>query len=664
MFQGVTFPQGNVVRKFKGGTNSLQKIVKLLRKRGYTGYLKVTAEGTPDVGYIVLGKGKRAVALFDGPDGSLVGRDALPRFKELAGDRNYVIEVHTELDVEPLLDSLPLEGGKRSRRKKDETGEKDEGDEGVARAERDEALEAIGQSLANVIEAFADKRKPTGGEDEDELESLELEQKSAEKEKTGSAKPRGKKGKEKQGGAKGDGKGAKKATRGKGRRKKGPKKRKKDRAKEEAPREEPTRTEAKRPRRRAKSKAPHISVDPGTRLLPRFTLEGYIVGESNRLAFDACAALAEGATEPYNPLLLVGEAGLGKTHLLHGVGVRFLARDAGLKVRYLTAGQFVSDLQRAIKEDDVASLREALSDLDVLLLDNVQDLDGKRRAQEEILEVFEVFHGADRPMILAGDRRPSEMERLDSRLVSRFQSGLVVQLKPPELEVRLAYLESHAESRGIACPDDVLEFLAETHLFDLRELEGALNRVLAYAATVGKEVDLDLTREALGETSTPAGRTASAASLVLRPAHSYLVEEERADLAYRIFAQRARDVRALLITRTNPARLRERFSVDGLETLWLTDRSESTERTVEPVLERLVHTVESYIEEGGPGILMLDGLEYLRSNNGFEPVLKFLRHVVDEVSESDFSFLMALTPSTLQERELRILEREMEVVRL
>lgn len=689
MFQGVKFPQGKVVRKFKGGANSLQKIVSLLRRRGYTGYLKVMAAGNPSVGYIVLGKGKRAVALFDGPEGSLLGKEALPRFKELAGDRDYTIEVHTEVDVEPILDSLPLEEGTRSK-KKAKAEDEEEMDEGIAKAERKGALEAIGQSLANVIEAFAEKRKKGGAKDvEDDLESLELEsvpveeieepaqeeEETAEEEepqeeeepeeeekpkkpkKAKGKKPRAKPSKP----AKKDKKASAKKDKPKGQAKKKAKEEEAKEAKEE-PAKEPEET-PEPPQRRPK--APPVQVDAQTGVLPRFTLEDYIVGDSNRLGYNACVALAEGATEPYNPLLLVGDAGLGKTHLLHAVGARSLARDPKLKVRYMTAGRFVSDLQRALRDDALARFRDDLRALDVLLLDNVQDLDGKRSAQEEILEVFEAFHAADRPLLLASNRRPSEMAQFDSRLVSRFQSGLVVQLKPPELEVRLQYLRDHAADRGIDCPDEVLHHLAESFLFDLRELEGALNRVLAYASTAGRKLDLDLAREALADSASPgAGGAASAASLVLRPARSYLVEEERAEMAYRIFAQRARDARALLITRTNPARLRERFPLGEVEAFWLTDRAESTEQTVEPVLERLVYTVETFMQEGGPGVVMLDGLEYLCSNNGFEPVLKFLRHVVDEVSESDFAFLLAMSPSTLEERELHNLEREMEVVRL
>ncbi len=206
-----------------------------------------------------------------------------------------------------------------------------------------------------------------------------------------------------------------------------------------------------------------------------------------------------------------------------------------------------------------------------------------------------------------------------------------------------------------------MKYLADRFTLDLRELEGALIKVLAYSQAVGKSVNLSVAKDALGKpSSTPPPKASPPLTFDPIPGHSYLSREERGDSAYRLFAKRVRHVKGLLITRTNPSRVRENYALEGAEILWLTDRSESSENTVGPVLERLMYKVESFMITGGQGIILLDGVEYLKSNNGFEAVLKFIRRLVDDVSESDFTFVLTVNPATLEVREMRILENELE----
>ncbi|MFQ5837936.1 MAG: DnaA ATPase domain-containing protein, partial [Thermoplasmata archaeon] len=343
---------------------------------------------------------------------------------------------------------------------------------------------------------------------------------------------------------------------------------------------------------------------------------------------------------------------------------RMLERAPKTKLRYLSARRFMMELEEAERQDRIFELRKSFRQLDVFILDDLQDIQGKRRVQEELFDLFEDLHAKGRPLVLAADRHPSEMRDVAPRLVSRFESGLVTDLQPPDLKTRLAYLKVLLSSRDASCPARVLKHIAERFTLDMRELEGALNRVLAYALALKKPVDLTLAREALGEESS--GTPVSApprASLDPLPGHSYLIEEEKPEVAYSVFAQRVRNLRGLLITRINPSRVRDRFGIKTAEILWLTDRTDSSERTVEPVLERLMHRVETLMVTGGQGVVMLDGLDYLKSNNSFEGVLRFIRRLIDDISESEFTFILPINPATLEERELKILEGEMDVYR-
>ncbi len=627
MFQDIKFPRGGVVKKFKGGPDSLKKIVALLRKKRFKGYLRFKARGNPDVGYIVMGHGQRVVALFSGSKGSLAGKDALPHFRDLAKNRDYTIEVHTDVDVEPILLSLPRgqsrgKGGRKSGVK--------EGGKAEDQARKGRSLKALGQSLANVIQALAEK-----GKDEKE------EAKGAPATDAKRSRPRGKPA-------------AKQPQ-------------KKDQAKAktagvgEAQKEKEKKASAARAERR---RSPETAAYAKTGLMSGLTFERYFVGESNSFAHAACLAVTEGSSASHNPLFIAGTSGMGKTHLLNAIGNELIKRQGGTNLRYLTASLFRSELQRAEGEKSLAQFRDDFRRLDILILDDLQDIEGRARAQEEVLGIFDEFHAKGKTLVLAADRRPSEMDRLDPRLVSRFQSGLVVDLKPLSLDTRLEYLKDRLEGRGVSCSDEVLRYLAESDTPDLRMLDGTLNKVLAYASSLGEDVDLPLTREALGEVRERGGaRSLPQQSLEVLPAHSYLVEEAKGRMAYLTFSGKAESTRGMLITRVNPARVREKYGMDGVEILWLTDKAESSEDAIEPVLERIVHTMEGFIVDGGPGILMLDGLDYLKSNHGFEPVLRFIRHVVDDVSESETTFLLALNPTTMPERELNVLEQEMEVMK-
>ncbi len=625
MLKDLELPEGRIMKVVKGGPDALKKIMPLLGRKKFNGYLRLVSTDSPNAGYVILKDGKRVEALFAAADGFLKGKEALPRFRELAKDQGSMIEVHTDVEVDSLLSSLKRGRGRALRG----LGSfKKKLDEWRSQGKDVEPLEAaMGQGLSKAIRAFKEYKAKIG----QEQASPEPMPESAQEQNGHPAKER----------SEGTGPSKKEAPIPK------------EAAKEIA-------NEARPPAAGGESGSPH-RVRPG--LLDRYSFENFIVGASNRFAHAACMALANGSVDPYNPLFVTGGPGLGKTHLLHALGNRLLQRRPEIRLTYLTAGQFRTEVEEAESGARLSKLRQAFRELEVLILDDIRDLEGKARVQEELLGIFEELHEKGRLLVFASVCSPSEMNGLDARLVSRLESGLVADLQPPNLDLRLAYLSRQLEERGASCPPKVLRYLAEKFTYDMRELDGALNRILAYSSTLGVPLDLSMAREALGRAHrSQQDARAPKLSFDLLPGRSYLVKEERADVAYRLFAQRVRSVKGLLITRVNPSRVRENYGMTGAEILWLTDRGESSESTVEPVLERLMHKVERFMITGGQGLFMLDGVEYLMSSNSFEAVMKFVRRLVDDISESEFTFILALNPMTLGERELSLMEIEMEIL--
>ncbi len=411
---------------------------------------------------------------------------------------------------------------------------------------------------------------------------------------------------------------------------------------------------------------PAPTRDVATNLIEQYTFDAFVVGESNRFAHGAAFAVAKQPGNTYNPLVVTSGPGLGKTHLLHAVGNHLRVHRPEAKVLYLSCESLVSQLETAKGDPAVQSLRQRLRGLDCLLLDDLQALSGKPAAQEEVLLAFEAIVSAGRQIVLACDRPPKAITQLDERLVSRFESGLLANILAPDLETRILMLRRKAEDGKLAVDEDVLAYIANLVEDNVRELQGALNRVVAFSSLMGRPITRDLAKEVLREAPPEpfkAERTVAAVPKELKPGRSYLVEEDRPDQAYELLARGLQGNKGgLLITRTNPKRVRERFSMDAVRVLWLTDREESKEETIPPALERIVYEIEGFMSKHPQGSVMLDGIEYLVSNNSFDAVLRFVRRLVDTVSEGHHIFLISLGPATVKEQELKMLEREMEVV--
>jgi chromosomal replication initiator protein len=243
-------------------------------------------------------------------------------------------------------------------------------------------------------------------------------------------------------------------------------------------------------------------------LNPRYTFEEFVVGNSNRFAHAASQAVAEAPARAYNPLFLYGGVGLGKTHLMHAIGHRVLAQQPGANIVYVSSEKFTNEFIIAIKNNQTVEFRNRYRHVDVLLIDDIQFLEGKEQTLEEFFHTFNSLHEAQRQLVISSDRPPKEIQTLESRLRSRFEWGLLTDIQPPDLETREAILRKKAESEKIPVPDEVTSFIAKVIPSNIRELEGALIRVVAFSSLTKSPITTDLAAEVLKNVvaTTPARR--------------------------------------------------------------------------------------------------------------------------------------------------------------
>src|SRR3989337_2243261 len=259
-------------------------------------------------------------------------------------------------------------------------------------------------------------------------------------------------------------------------------------------------------------------------LNPRYTFETFVVGSSNRLAHAASLAVAENPAKAYNPLFLYGRVGLGKTHLLRAIGNA--ASQLGLAVLYVSSEEFTNDLIHAIRTHTTQAFREKYRRTDVLLIDDIQFIAGKESTQEEFFHTFNTLHGQNKQIVITSDRSPKGLMTLEERLRSRFEWGLIADIQSPDYETRLAILRSNAERIGRAVDDDVLGTIAQRMQSNIRELEGALNRILAYAYLRGIPLTADVVDNALADLA-PEPQQLEPSQLVDAVGQAFGVSQER-----------------------------------------------------------------------------------------------------------------------------------------
>ncbi|MBM93910.1 MAG: chromosomal replication initiator protein DnaA [Legionellales bacterium] len=243
----------------------------------------------------------------------------------------------------------------------------------------------------------------------------------------------------------------------------------------------------------------HVSLAQQAQLNTQFTFENFVTGGSNELAVAAAMQVGQGAAVGYNPLMIYGGVGLGKTHLMHAIGRKILDEDPGKNVRYLHAERFVTDMVKALRRNQMDQFKSSYRQVDVLLVDDIQFFAGKERSQEEFFHTFNALMDARQQIVLTSDCFPKELEGLEDRLKSRFSWGLAISIDPPELETRVAILMQKAHQSKVNLPQEVAFFIAQHVRANVRELEGALKRVIANAHFTGQAITLNFTRQALSD---------------------------------------------------------------------------------------------------------------------------------------------------------------------
>ncbi|HSA61284.1 MAG TPA: chromosomal replication initiator protein DnaA [Nitrospiraceae bacterium] len=234
----------------------------------------------------------------------------------------------------------------------------------------------------------------------------------------------------------------------------------------------------------------------GIQLNPKYTFKNFVVGAGNQFAHAACMAVAEQPGKAYNPLFIYGGVGLGKTHLLNAIG-NHVAEQTDLRIAYLTTEQFTNEVINSIRYDKMMDLRKRYRHIDMLMIDDIQFLAGKERTQEEFFHTFNALYEGHKQIVLSSDRFPKDMPDIEERLRSRFEWGLIADLQPPDVETRIAILRKKSEDEGVKLPEDVIQFLSTTMKSNIRELEGSLVRLGAYASLTGQVITLDMAKNVL-----------------------------------------------------------------------------------------------------------------------------------------------------------------------
>jgi len=258
-------------------------------------------------------------------------------------------------------------------------------------------------------------------------------------------------------------------------------------------------------------------IPDNTTLNEKYTFDNFVVGASNSFAYAAALAVAEEPSEVYNPLFIYGGVGLGKTHLLHAIGNEVKRRYPDKRVVYITSERFTNDLIHAIKTNTQQAFRDLYREADILLIDDIQFIAGKTSTQEELFNTFNYLYESQKQIVFTSDKPPQQIDNLEERLRSRFEWGLTADIQPPDIETRIAIITKKAEAEGIeAVPDDVLEFIATQAENNIRELEGTLTRVVAYAKTIHQEISLPVAQEALRGIAAPRIQRKATPEIIIR----------------------------------------------------------------------------------------------------------------------------------------------------
>lgn len=274
-------------------------------------------------------------------------------------------------------------------------------------------------------------------------------------------------------------------------------------------------------RDQAPSPTPPSNSHEFGRLNPKYIFDTFVIGSSNRFAHAAAVAVAEAPAKAYNPLFIYGDSGLGKTHLLHAIGHYARHLYTGIRVRYVNSEEFTNDFINSIRDDEGTSFKQTYRNVDILLIDDIQFLSGKDRTQEEFFHTFNALHNHNKQVVITSDLPPKQLSGFEERMRSRFEWGLLTDIQPPELETRIAILRKKAISEGLSAPDEVLEYIASKISTNIRELEGALIRVTAFASLNRQAVDENLAEIVLKDLITDDGAQEITSALIMAQTAEY-----------------------------------------------------------------------------------------------------------------------------------------------
>jgi chromosomal replication initiator protein len=267
--------------------------------------------------------------------------------------------------------------------------------------------------------------------------------------------------------------------------------------------------------------SPGTRTEEASRLNPKYTFDTFVIGSSNRFAHAAAVAVAEQPAKAYNPLFVYGESGLGKTHLLHAIGHYTRTLYAGARVRYVSSEEFTNEFINSIRDDKAAAFQRRYRDVDVLLVDDIQFLSGKVQTQEEFFHTFNTLHNANKQIVVTSDLPPKQLQDFEDRMRSRFEWGLITDVQPPDLETRIAILRKKSAQERLSAPPEVLEFIASKISTNIRELEGALIRVTAFASLNRQPVDLPLAEVVLKDLITDQAGPEITSSIIMMQTAAY-----------------------------------------------------------------------------------------------------------------------------------------------
>jgi chromosomal replication initiator protein len=267
--------------------------------------------------------------------------------------------------------------------------------------------------------------------------------------------------------------------------------------------------------------SPGTRGEEASRLNPKYNFDTFVIGSSNRFAHAAAVAVAEQPAKAYNPLFIYGESGLGKTHLLHAIGHYTRTLYAGARVRYVSSEEFTNEFINSIRDDKAAAFQRRYRDVDVLLVDDIQFLSGKVQTQEEFFHTFNTLHNANKQIVVTSDLPPKQLQDFEDRMRSRFEWGLITDVQPPDLETRIAILRKKSAQERLSAPPEVLEFIASKISTNIRELEGALIRVTAFASLNRQPVDLPLAEVVLKDLITDQAGPEITSSIIMMQTAAY-----------------------------------------------------------------------------------------------------------------------------------------------